>query len=70
MSNQGPIALFLPSSLSPGDDRKLSSLSVPVPSNENDRLAVLRSTKILDSNNHDVAYDRLTTMASRVFKVK
>ena len=42
---------------------------VHVPRNESKRIKVLKETKILDSADNDEDYDRLTILASRVFKV-
>lgn len=51
------------------DKQKLSTLHVPIPIKEDDRLNVLRQTKLLDSNTHEECFDRYTRLCSRIFQV-
>jgi hypothetical protein len=46
----------------------LETISVPIPSNESERLKVLRQTTLLDSNS-DKKFDQQTRMAARIFDV-
>jgi PAS domain S-box-containing protein len=50
------------------DALPLESLITPVPVNETERLAALRRYKILDTP-REPAFDRITTLAARLFKV-
>jgi len=54
--------------LSKSEEQLLGLLTVPVPSNEAERLRVLRQSTLLDSKSEE-RFDRLTTMAARIFKV-
>ena len=47
----------------------LKEVTVPIPSNEGQRLQVLRQSKLLDSDPNDAEFDRITSLASRLFKV-
>lgn len=51
------------------DKLLLSQLSVPIPSDERDRLRLLRETNLLDSDESDPIFDRLTALAQRIFDV-
>eukprot|EP01038_Epipyxis_sp_PR26KG_P009744 gene9744-13111_t len=51
------------------DDFSLNCLTVPVPENEKLRLTVLRHTNLLNSNLNDDRFDRITSLAARVFEV-
>lgn len=55
--------------LSPADENKISSLTVPVPDNEFDRIKILRQANLLDTNKEDGIYDRFTSLAKRIFNV-
>eukprot|EP01041_Mallomonas_annulata_P011975 gene11975-25080_t len=47
----------------------IKSLKVPVPSNEGERMLVLRQTKVLDSPLDEVCFDRYTSLTARLFRV-
>jgi len=51
------------------DLEKLRTVTVPIPSNENSRLLILRQTNLLDSEIVDPTYDRFTSFCQRIFKV-
>ena len=55
--------------LSEDDLELISSLKVPLSSDEPKRLEVLRETKLVDSNPTDLGFDRISTLASRLFNV-
>jgi hypothetical protein len=55
--------------LSDSDKELISELCVPVPSNESERIKVLRQTKLLDSNTSDPTFDRFTSLCQRLFDV-
>jgi hypothetical protein len=55
--------------LSSEDLLKLQLLEVPIPNSERERIKILRQANLLDSDPHDVAFDRLTRLGSRMFKV-
>ena len=46
----------------------LTTLKVPVPNCENDRIKILKQTKLLDSE-EDSSFDRFTSLAQRIFNV-
>lgn len=52
------------------DQALLAGLKVPVPSNENERIKVLRQTHLLNSDAEEATFDRFTALARRIFKVK
>lgn len=54
--------------LTENDKHIISSLTVPVPDYENDRMKILRQTRLLDSE-EDVSFDRFTALAQRIFNV-
>jgi hypothetical protein len=47
----------------------LSSLEVPIPSYEIERLKLLRETRLLDSLPNEEEYGRLANLAARIFNV-
>ena len=55
--------------LSPTDLKKLLMSKCPIPLNEEDRMHMLRQTKLLDSDCDDPMFDRFTSLAKRIFKV-
>jgi hypothetical protein len=55
--------------LSSEDLLKLQLLEVPIPNSERERIKILRQANLLDSDPNDLAFDRLTRLASRIFKV-
>jgi hypothetical protein len=42
-------------------------LTVPVPENENERIKVLRQTRLLDTDTADPTFDRFTALTARLF---
>ena len=54
--------------LTENDKEEISKLTVPVPDYENDRIKILRQTKLLDSD-EDVSFDRFTALSQRIFNV-
>ena len=55
--------------LSRRDIELLSKSTVPIPTNEAQRIFNLRQTDLLDSNINDPTFDRLTALARRLFDV-
>jgi hypothetical protein len=53
--------------LSDSDKQLISELCVPVPINEEERIRVLRQTRLLDSNTSDPTFDRFTSLCQRLF---
>lgn len=47
----------------------IANLTVPVPSNEQKRIEVLRKSKLLDITTNDTGFGRFTSLASRLFNV-
>ena len=56
-------------SLSQSDVNLIHELTVPVPSNEQERIKVLREANILDSDTDDTGFDRFTSLCRRIFQV-
>ena len=54
--------------LTKDDKEALENLTVPIPECENDRVKILRQTKLLDSED-DSSFDRFTSLAQRIFNV-
>lgn len=54
--------------LTESDSVDIQSLDVPIPSNEAQRLLLLKQSGLLDSNTNDPDFDRLSAMTSRIFQ--
>ncbi len=53
----------------PEDRFHLTNLTVPVPTNEQKRVEILRKSKLLDVATNDTGFSRFTSLASRLFGV-
>ncbi len=56
--------------MTPEDLQILKTLTVPIPDDEEDRLHVLRSARIMDSDPNEPDFDRYTSLVQRLFKVR